>query len=481
MPVVMGTVAAAAVVVGLVWAALALHGDPNHGRDASFALVVGALLGALLQRSRLCFAGAFRDLFLARDRRLFLGLLAALAAGSAGYLVVYGAWVPDPTAGWHPQRAHIAPVGRHLVLGGVAFGLGMVLAGGCISGHLFRLGEGSGASLVALVAAIPGFALGLFTWNRLYLAEVATAKVHWLPESLGYAGALAVQFGALAILAALVLLWLPGKERPWAAPLGLAGAWRRFAREPWPAWVGGAALGVLGAFAFLRIEPLGVTSELGRVARALGNGLGALPTRLEGLDGLRGCRPAAGDQWLTQNGLLVGGLVLGSLIAALLAGEFRPRLGRPAVLLRSALGGVLLGYGAMVALGCTVGTLLSGTMAFSLSGWAFGASLVPGVWLGIWTLGWFDQLGKGRAEVGVDEDILDLRGEPCGVPGLRLERFLARHPDAGTVRVLSDHRPLLEPLEAVAARHGRRLRLERSDDGDWQATIEPCSGASQEP
>jgi hypothetical protein len=47
------------------------------------------------------------------------------------------------------------------------------------------------------------------------------------------------------------------------------------------------------------------------------------------------------------------------------------------------LGGVLMGWGAMTALGCTVGTLLSGISAFALSGWVFAVAMFAGVWLGI--------------------------------------------------------------------------------------------------
>jgi hypothetical protein len=42
-----------------------------------------------------------------------------------------------------------------------------------------------------------------------------------------------------------------------------------------------------------------------------------------------------------------------------------------------------MGWGSMLALGCTVGTLLSGISAFALSGWVFGAAVIGGVWLGL--------------------------------------------------------------------------------------------------
>ncbi|WZB65180.1 YeeE/YedE thiosulfate transporter family protein [Achromobacter xylosoxidans] len=73
-------------------------------------------------------------------------------------------------------------------------------------------------------------------------------------------------------------------------------------------------------------------------------------------------------------------LVAGAWAAALAAGAFRPR--RPTVreILRNFIGGILMGWGGMTALGCTVGTLLSGVMAGAASGWIFGAACVAGIW-----------------------------------------------------------------------------------------------------
>ena len=41
-----------------------------------------------------------------------------------------------------------------------------------------------------------------------------------------------------------------------------------------------------------------------------------------------------------------------------------------------------MGFGSMIALGCTVGTLLSGIMAASLSGWIFLIFCGAGLYLG---------------------------------------------------------------------------------------------------
>jgi hypothetical protein len=107
-----------------------------------------------------------------------------------------------------------------------------------------------------------------------------------------------------------------------------------------------------------------------------------LPARLEGLDGLAGCATMIKESLVSRNGVFVLGLILGSLAAALAAGDFRPAAPKRTEAVRALFGGVLLGWGAMVSLGCTVGVLLSGIMAGALSGWVFAVFCLLGVWLG---------------------------------------------------------------------------------------------------
>ena len=378
-----GAVAGAAVLVALCAASYLLHDLPDFGRASSFEVLSGAAFGVILQRSRFCFASAFRDLFLLGSTRAALGVLAALAVGSLGYLVVLGAQLPDPRAGYPHPTAHITPAGPHLLLGGASFGLGMVLAGGCISGHLYRLGEGSLFSLTALLGALAGFGVGFLSWNFLWVKTIATAPLLWLPAWMGYAGAALLQFAVLSALAALLLRFAQAPPAsPAVASSGLRDALRSVFQRGWPHWIGGAAIGVLATFTFLRTEPLGVTAEIGRLSRRAGSALGVLPDRLEGLEGLKGCRAVLSDAWVTDAGLFAAALVAGSLAAALLAGEFRLRAGKPRTHFLAFGGGILLGFGAMISLGCTVGTLLSGIMAFSLSGWLFAAGLAGGAWAG---------------------------------------------------------------------------------------------------
>lgn len=358
---------AVAILAALAAAALLLDGG-KIGKS----LVLGALFGIVLQRSRFCFLCHTRDFLASGDGKGVIALLLALAVGTLGYHVILTTWLPDPTAGRLPPDAHIGPVGPVLAIAAFVFGVGMAVSGSCISGHLYRLGEGSPTAPFALVGTLAGFAAGFLTWNSLYVWSIATAPVVWLPASLGYVAWLVLQLAALAALAVLVALRSNGPAQP--APVGPTSALRhalqRVFRDRWPATAGGAAVGVLAAVAYFQVQPLGVTAALGSTSRTLLAGLGALPETLHGLDGFAGCRTAL-VSGLSPNGAFVIALVLASFAAALVAGQFvpaRPTLGQAA---RGLGGGVLLGWGAMTAIGCTVGTLLSGTIAGAASGWIF--------------------------------------------------------------------------------------------------------------
>jgi len=379
-----GRLLAFLLLAALVVAAWHLHGSVFYGRVSSWVLLSGAVFGFVLQRSRFCFYCGLREFIEERDARPVLGLLAALAVGTIGYAVVLGAWVPFPEAGQYPPRAHVGPAGWHLLVGGLAFGAGMAFSGSCLSAHFYRLGEGSLLAPVALAGAAGGFILGFNAWEFFYLRALTEAPVLWLPKHLGYAGALVLQFLAVAALAFWV--WRRGAVQPPRPAVGrsLRGIARAVLVERWPHWVGGVAVGLLATATYLRSMPLGVTSELGRLARKFGGQAGVVPANLPGLDEFPGCGTAYMTEVLfTPNALFVIGLVVAALAGGLAAGQFQPERPTWPRLGLALLGGVLLGFGSMISLGCSIGTLLSGIQAFAVSGWIFAVALVAGVYGGL--------------------------------------------------------------------------------------------------
>lgn len=370
---------AALVAVAILVAAYGLAQTPGTGARQSFALLAGAGFGIVLQRGRFCFLCNLRDLFREGDPRGVLAIVVALAAGALGYAAIFGAWLPNPFAGRLPPTAHIGPVGPALAAAAFVFGVGMSVSGSCLSAHLYRLGEGSPTSPFALVGALFGFALGFSTWNAVYVAAVAEAPPGWLPSSLGYGGSLAATMVVLVVLAVIALRFERAGERELAASPTLRGLASAVFVRRWPFLPTGLLIGSIATLFYLRVAPLGVTTELGSVARTASAAAGALPATLHGLDGLRGCATAVKDTLLSDNGVFVLGLVAGSFSAALVSGAFQPKAPSAGQVLRGLFGGVLMGWGAMTGLGCTVGVLLSGIHAGAVSGWLFLVFCVAGV------------------------------------------------------------------------------------------------------
>src|SRR5687767_8196711 len=120
-------------VVALAAAAYALQAAGEQ--KLALSVVFGAIFGVVLQRARFCFLCNFRDWYDARDPRGLYAILIAMAAGIAGYTLVFGAWLPDAAGGRLPPDAFIGPVGIALVIAGLAFGAGMAISGSCISAH----------------------------------------------------------------------------------------------------------------------------------------------------------------------------------------------------------------------------------------------------------------------------------------------------------------------------------------------------------
>lgn len=379
------TIIAVAIALGLLGVASWLsitRGEGVGGRGASFALLAGTGLGILFERGRFCFYCIFRDLFEEKNSRGVYSILTALAVGTVGYVVVFAMRLADPTSGELPSDAHIGPVSIALVAAGIAFGFGVVLSGGCIAGHLYRLGEGNLRAIPGLIGALLGFGLGFFSWNPLYRTVIADAPAPWLPSASGYGVALLLQLGVFSGLALFLLRWNPPVAAQPVRAIDASELRRRLFFTRWPALLTGGLVGVIGFVAFLRGQPLGVTSQLSGLTRTVLDGYGAIPQTMLGLDQrLRGC-VALVVETITANGWLIIGILLGSLAAALPGRRVRLEKATLRNGATALLGGVLLGWGAIIGLGCTIGVFLSGTQALAVSGWVFAISVITALGIG---------------------------------------------------------------------------------------------------
>jgi len=109
----------------------------------SVYLWFGLIYGMCLQYGRFCFSSAFRDLFAVGVPRMVVGIMIAtiLFAFVGAFVTATG------LSTFHP-----APVSLHAVVAGFFFGVGMVFAGGCASGSLYKTGEGNGNALLVVLS-----------------------------------------------------------------------------------------------------------------------------------------------------------------------------------------------------------------------------------------------------------------------------------------------------------------------------------------
>jgi len=365
--------------------------DPLYARFWIFGLA----FGFVLQRGRFCFASAFRDLFLMGHGRTMKGVLLGLAVASVGFGVVMARQMPLPASGFYPPTANILPVGVHTALGGLLFGVGMVIAGGCISGNLYRMGEGYVASWVAFAGILGGLMASTYTWGFWWDASMASAPRIWLPRTLGHSWALVVTLLALAVAFLWVLriehragMVLPGSRAPEETPESVGDDLRILGRrvfvQGWPIAIAGAVLGGLNVLLFMAQQPLGFTGELGRWTAGLGGLLVAPPPLPDVVGTLPGCALAPWDGTvLSHMTFMVWGVGFGSFAGALGAGEFKVRVPKQRVRYAQSLGGgVFMGYGAGIAMGCTIGAFFSAIPSMAVNGWVFAIFLAGGAWMG---------------------------------------------------------------------------------------------------
>ncbi len=364
--------------------------------DTDFGLfaALGLGFGFALQRSRFCFNAAFRDLFQFRSGRTMKGVIVGMAVATAGFAVHMRNLLPNPFLGPVAPEAHATPIGPALILGGLLFGIGMVVAGGCVSGSLYRMGEGYVASWVSFAGILGGLLAAGHTWNWWYRGFIKGAPVVWFPRYLGYGGALALTLGAL-LAAYLLVLWIESRGgvgvQEYAPPEPAATFGQKvgalghavFGRG-WSATAGGVVIGLLSILSYTTHMPWRVVGELSRWANGAASLVGLAPGRLEGTEDLAACTLSAGGGLLTHTFLLNVGLLGGSLIAALLSHEFKIRRPRNPVRYAQSLGGgLVMGYGAGIALGCTVGQFFSAIPSLALNGWVFPLALAGGAYVGL--------------------------------------------------------------------------------------------------
>ena len=345
---------------------------------AAFALA--AVFGAIAQRTHFCTMGAVADIVNIGDWTRMRMWLLAIAVAMLGFNVMVGlGWVQAGQSVYGGPRL----VWLSNIVGGAMFGFGMVLASGCGSKTLVRMG---GGSLKALVV----FAV-------LAIASYATLR-----------GITAVARVATVDTVAAVLP--VGQDLPSLAAHALGGA-----RQTWALWLGGV-LGV-ALIGFVLARPEGRSAEVWLAGLGLGAVVVAvwwvsgrlghlaehpvtledvfLATNTQRMESLTFVAPIAYTvDWLilfsdTSKVLTIGivttvGVVLGSMAMALGTRSFRWE-GFAGVedTANHLVGAGLMGVGGVTAMGCTVGQGMSGVSTLALGSFIALAAIIAGAVAGL--------------------------------------------------------------------------------------------------
>lgn len=330
-----------------------------HSAVVISGLLIGGIMGAVVQRSKFCIAAACHNIVTTNDLTQTRAYAMALFIAIPATQVLY--------------RFGISDVGRSIyinspftwlsyIAGGFIFGVGIVYAGGCASRILVRAGEGNLGGLVSVLAFI--FASGSTLWGITARIRVdyfnqltLNMKTQYLPDVLGHVPVWAVTLTIEAVL--LVFMLRAPKESEWRS-------WR------WP--LAGAAIGLVVVLAWWvnglafkaipRIDSFSFTGPDDPTLLQLWRPK-SMTFALADAEAFRYIILWTGETINFAVATVIG-VVGGSFIAAVISGTFQ-WVAPPLQQFRyNLIGGLFMGFGAVLAMGCNIGQGLSGISTLSL-------------------------------------------------------------------------------------------------------------------
>lgn len=170
-----------------------------------FYWLTGVAFGFILQRSRFCFTASMRDPYLTGSASVTKAVLIAFAVTSIAFTAIkYGYQANGLPI---PGQSYVAPISVATGVGAFLFGIGMVIAGGCASGTLMRVGEGFLMQIISFAFFIVGSLLGAYNYGWWERNFIVSAPRIFLPDYFGWIGGLLCNLAIIALIYYLAHKW----------------------------------------------------------------------------------------------------------------------------------------------------------------------------------------------------------------------------------------------------------------------------------
>jgi hypothetical protein len=339
--------------------------------------VLAFVFGAVAQRINFCTMGAIADVVTFGDTTRLRQWVLAIGVAMLGTQVLVATGSIDTADSIYTSTRF---TWLAYLLGGGCFGFGMVLAGGCGSRTLVRIGGGNLKSVVVfLVLGLSAFVTlkGVFALFRVHVIEPANlqlARTQDLPSLLGVPLGLApaVAHAAFGLALAVLIAFWTLRLREFRTPENVVGS----------AVLGAVVAGVWyvsGHLGHLAEHPL--TLEQAYIATASGRieSLTFVAPIAHTLDWLMFASDKS--KVLTLGVVAVLGTIAGSAALAITTRRFRwEGFSSAEDTANHLVGAMLMGFGGVTALGCTIGQGLTGLSTLAVGSFlAFGAIVVGAV------------------------------------------------------------------------------------------------------
>ena len=319
-------------------------------------LIIGIIFGFLLKRGRFCPTGTIRDVRLEGHTYNLILILALIATeGFLYYTMISAGLVPMPKLKGFPLIS--------VMLGSFIFGFGAVLTNGCITSSLVKTGDGRLTGIVSVIT----FTLGAAFAKQGALKPVTQALASQLliADTLHKNLPTLAIFGVIAIPLYIVMFrHYKTHKLKFSLPKRYSGLRHLVCEKIWPKEIIVVLCGVLMAAGFYFSNRAGRNGGFG-ITTPLISWLNVIVNNNYGLN------------WAST---LVAGTILGSFITTLISGEFALVGTNAVTIVKTMIGSILMGVGAVWAQGCLIGNGLVGTAQLSVRAWTGLLFITFGIW-----------------------------------------------------------------------------------------------------